>query len=133
MRGRVVDLQIGIVPLGSVLFRCVYPHVILIYLFDLIAVALGNLLRFNLTNQVEYRELQFELIFWKGLVLYRYLSLKGITTVFINFVHLGRFVYTLGVYFGVFFIYCINVAHNMKLQMLFYKFHTSTMKCQNFP
>jgi hypothetical protein len=65
-----------------------------------IAVALGNLLRFSLTNQVEYQGLQFELISWRGLALYKYLNLKGITTVFTNFVHLSRFVCMLKVVFS---------------------------------
>lgn len=69
------------------------------FFFNFIAVALGNLLRFNLTNRAEYLGLQFELISWKCLVLYKYLNLKGITTVFTNFVHLGRFVYILTVDF----------------------------------
>uniref|UniRef100_A0A0A8ZPB9 Uncharacterized protein n=1 Tax=Arundo donax TaxID=35708 RepID=A0A0A8ZPB9_ARUDO len=53
-------------------------------------VDLENLLRFSLTNQVEFLALQFEFISWKGLVLCKYLNLKGITIVFTNFVHLGR-------------------------------------------
>ena len=80
-----------------VVYLLVYCFLAYTYIFThyfyFIAVDLGNLLKFSLINLVEYLGLQFELISWNGLVLCKFLNLKGITTVFINFVHLGRFVY----------------------------------------
>lgn len=77
--------------LVGVLLSSIYTYVYL--LVHITAVDLGNLLKFSLTNLVEYLGLQFELTSWNGLVLCKFLNPKGITTAFINFVHLGRFVY----------------------------------------